>query len=80
VFGLAKPVGPDTPAVLPPIDKPAQAADQINDVKSGGPAQVATGTTSGKPGKKNPKPGYKGSQESSSKHKPKKGVDKLNPF
>ncbi len=80
VFGLAKPVGPDTPAALPPIDKPAQAPDQINDVKSGGPAQVATGTTSGKPGKKNPKPGYKGSQESSSKHKPKKGVDKLNPF
>ena len=80
VYGLAKPVGPDTPAALPPIDKPAQAADQINDVKSGGPAQVATGTTSGKPGKKAPKPGYKSNQESSSKHKPKKGVDKLNPF
>ncbi len=80
VFGLAKPVGPDTPAALPPIDKPAQPADQINDVKSGGPAQVATGTTSGKPRKKNPKPGFKSSEESSSKHKPKKGVDKLNPF
>ena len=80
VFGLAKPVGPDTPAVLPPIDKPAQPADQINDVKAGGPAQVSTGTTSGKPRKKNPKPAYKSSEESSSKHKPKKGVDKLNPF
>jgi len=30
--------------------------------------------------KKNPKPAYDKNDESSSKHKKKKGVDKLNPF
>ena len=80
VYGLAQPVGPNTPAPLPPIDKPAVAADQINDVKSNGQPQVSTGTTSGKPGKKNPKPAYNGGEESSSKHHKKKGLDKLNPL
>ena len=83
VFGLAQPVGPNTPAPLPPVDKPAAAPDQINDVKSNGKPQVITGTTTGKTGKphkKNPKPAYNGSDESSSKHHKKKGVDKLNPF
>jgi outer membrane protein assembly factor BamD len=78
VYGLAAPVGPAPSTALPPIDKPAAAADQINDVK--GPAQVATGTTSGKPKKKNPKPAYDSKDESSSKHKPKKGIDKINPL
>ncbi len=80
VYGLAQPVGPNTPAPLPPIDKPAAAPDQINDVKSNGQPQVSTGTTTGKPGKKKPKPAYNGGDESSSKHHPKKGVDKLNPL
>ncbi len=80
VYGLATPVGPNTPAALPPIDKPAAAADQINDVKTNGQPQVSTGTSTGKPGKKNPKPAYNGGDESSSKHHKKKGVDKLNPF
>ncbi len=80
VYGLAQPVGPNTPTALPPVDKPAAAPDQINDVKPTGQAQVTTGTTTGKVGKKNPKPAYNGSEESSSKHKKKKGVDKLNPF
>ncbi len=80
VYGLAQPVGPNTPAPLPPIDKPAAAADQINDVKPTGQPQVSTGTASGKPGKKNPKPAYHSGDESSSKHHPKKGVDKLNPL
>ncbi len=80
VFGLAQPVGPNTPAPLPPIDKPAAAPDQINDVKSTGQPQVSTGTTSGKPGKKNPKPAYHAGDESSSKHHKKKGLDKLNPL
>ena len=80
VYGLAAPVGPTIAPTLPPIDKPAAAADQINDVKAGGPAQVATGTTSGKPKKKNPKPAYDSKDESSSKHKPKKGLDKINPL
>jgi outer membrane protein assembly factor BamD len=80
VYGLKEPVGPNTPAALPPIDKPAAAADQINDVKNSPKAQVATGTTSGKPRKKNPKPAYDSKDESSSKHKPKKGIDKINPL
>ncbi len=80
VYGLAAPVGPNTPAPLPPVDKPAAAPDQINDVKSSGQPQVSTGTTAGKPGKKNPKPAYNGSEESSSKHHKKKGLDKLNPL
>jgi outer membrane protein assembly factor BamD len=80
VYGLATPVGPNTPAPLPPVDKPAAAPDQINDVKSNGQPQVSTGTASGKPSKKHPKPAYNSSDESSSKHHKKKGVDKLNPF
>ncbi len=80
VYGLTAPVGPNTPAALPPVDKPAAAPDQINDVKSTGQPQVVTGTTSGKPGKKNPKPAYNGGDESSSKHHKKKGLDKLNPL
>jgi outer membrane protein assembly factor BamD len=79
VYGLTSPVGPSVAPTLPPIDKPAAAADQINDVKSGGPAQVTTGTTAGKK-KKTPKPAYNSKDESSSKHKPKKGLDKVNPL
>jgi len=76
-YGL-KPVGPpaDANTALPPIDKPAAAPDQINDVKPGSqPAQVQTGTTKGK-AKNVP---VDKSKESSSKKK-KKGLDKLNPF
>jgi outer membrane protein assembly factor BamD len=62
---------------LPAIDKPAEAPEQINDVK-GGAAQVNTGTTAS--GKKSKKAPYDSSKESSSKHKKKKGLDKLNPF
>jgi outer membrane protein assembly factor BamD len=81
IYGLAAPVGPNVAPTLPPIDKPAAPAEQINDVvKAGGPAQVATGTTSGKPKKKNPKPAFDSKDESSSKHKPKKGIDKINPL
>jgi outer membrane protein assembly factor BamD len=70
-------VGPTNNQPLPPVDKPAEAPDQINDVKSGG-AQVSTGTTAtSKKGKKAP---YDSKDESSSKHKKKKGLSKLNPF
>ena len=79
-YNLLAPKTIGAPTTLPPVDKPAGAVDQINDVKSGGAAQVATGTTAGKPKKKNPKPAYNSGQESSSKHKPKKGLDKVNPF
>ncbi len=82
VYGLSAPVGGSSaPAPLPPIDKPAAAPDQINDVKSGAvKPQVTTGTTNGKPSKKHPKPAFNSSDESSSKHKGKKGIDKLNPL
>ena len=70
-------VAPTNNQPLPPVDKPAEAPDQINDVKGGG-AQVNTGTASSK--KKNKKAPYDSSDESSSKHKKKKGLSKLNPF
>ncbi len=74
--GLA-PVHPDNTAV-PPVEKPAAMADQTNDVPGGNAAQVATGTDTGVTSKKKPK--YDSGNESSSKHKKKKGLDKLNPF
>jgi outer membrane protein assembly factor BamD len=69
-------VGPTNNQPLPAVDKPAEAPDQINDVKGGG-AQVNTGTSASKKNKKAP---YDSSDESSSKHKKKKGLAKLNPF
>jgi len=63
---------------LPPIEKPAEAPAQTNDVHA---AQVQTGTDAGANGKKKKKaPKVDQSDESSSAHKKKKGVDKLNPF
>jgi outer membrane protein assembly factor BamD len=62
---------------LPAIDKPAEAPNQINDVKGGG-AQVNTGATAS--GKKTKKAPYDSKDESSSKHKKKKGLAKVNPF
>jgi outer membrane protein assembly factor BamD len=72
--GGLKPVGPAADAAaLPPVDKPSDAPTQVNDVKQA-PATVTTGTTSAEKSK------YDASKESSSKHKKKKGLDKLNPF
>jgi outer membrane protein assembly factor BamD len=78
-------VGPTNNQPLPAIEKPAEAPTQTNDVHSGNaPAQVQTGTDAGatnaKSKKKTPAPKYDSSDESSSKHKKKKGLDKLNPF
>jgi outer membrane protein assembly factor BamD len=68
---------------LPPIEKPAEAPAQTNDVQHS--AQVQTGTdagatpTTGK--KKKPvAPKCNQNDESCSKEKKKKGLDKLNPF
>ncbi|HEX6772497.1 MAG TPA: outer membrane protein assembly factor BamD, partial [Acidobacteriaceae bacterium] len=81
-FGL-NPVGPANNTPLPPVQKPAEAQTQVNDVKSqpGGNAQVQTGTPApnGKK-KKNPKVKTDQSSESSSANKKKKGLDKFNPF
>jgi outer membrane protein assembly factor BamD len=77
-------VGPTNNQPLPAIEKPAEAPTQTNDVHSGNAAQVQTGTDAGatnaKSKKKTPAPKYDSSDESSSKHKKKKGLDKLNPF
>ena len=75
-FGM-KAVGPANTSALPPVEAPAAAPDQVNDVagKTTPAAQVKDPNQ-----KKNPKPTYDKNDESSSKHKKKKGVDKLNPF
>ena len=77
-----KPVGPVNNQPLPAVDKPAETPPQINQVPAGGSnAQVQTGANaSGKPTKKNKKAPYDKKDESSSKHKKKEGLDKLNPF
>jgi outer membrane protein assembly factor BamD len=78
-------VGPTNNQPLPPIEKAAEAPAQTNDVKPGTAAQVQTGTdagataTNGKK-KKAVAPKCNPSDESCSKEKKKKGLDKLNPF
>ncbi len=75
--GGLKPVGGESAAPLPPIEKAGAAPDQVNDIAPGtkqAPAQTAPAN-----GKK-AKPGFDKGDESSSKHKKKKGLDKLNPF
>jgi outer membrane protein assembly factor BamD len=75
------PVGPVSNKPLPAVDKPAEAPQQVNEVQGGSAAQVNTGATaSGKPAPKKKKAPYDKKDESSSKHKKKEGVDKLNPF
>jgi outer membrane protein assembly factor BamD len=69
---VVKAVGPEN-TVLPAVEKPAEAPDQVNDVKPGSTsAQMADAK------KKKPKTDL--SEESSSKKKKKKGLGKLNPF
>lgn len=78
-YGL-KPVGPADTAPLPPVEKPAPAETQVNDVKNTAPTpQVQTGTPAPGKRKKNPKVKTDKSDESSSNTK-KNGLDKLNPF
>jgi outer membrane protein assembly factor BamD len=75
--GGIQPVGPDNATALAPIEKAAPAPEVINEaagVKTP-PAQTAT------PGsKKKPKPEFDKSTESSSKHKKKKGLAKIDPL
>ena len=75
--GGLRPVGTAHTEALPPIEKAAPAPDQINDIAPGtkqAPAQTAAAN-----GKK-AKPGFDKGDESSSKHKKKKGLNKLNPL
>jgi outer membrane protein assembly factor BamD len=71
---VIKPVGPVNTA-LPAAEKPAEAPDQVNEIKPG--STPAQSTAEGKK-KKPPKADL--SDESSSKKKKKKGLGKLNPF
>jgi outer membrane protein assembly factor BamD len=74
--GGLKPVGPPNATPLPPIEKAAQAPDAINEVTPGSQPPAQTAPANGK----KVKPPVDKSAASSSKHKPKKGLDKLNPF
>jgi outer membrane protein assembly factor BamD len=74
--GGIKAVGPSNSAALPPIEKAAPAPDTINDVIPGSQPAAQTASANGK----TPKPAFDKSDESSSKHKKKKGLAKLNPF
>jgi outer membrane protein assembly factor BamD len=76
---------PPNSTPLPAVEKAAPAPDQVNDISQNGhPVNTVDQTTStgkvGKKKKKNPKPQFEGKEESSSTHKKKKGLHKLNPF
>jgi outer membrane protein assembly factor BamD len=77
-------VTPPNSTPLPAAQKAADAPAQVNDVKqTGQPVNTVDQTSTasnGKKKKKNPKPQYEGKEESSSTHKKKKGLHKLNPF
>ncbi len=75
-YGITAPKPADnTP--LPAAEAAAPAPDAVNEVQ-GHPQPAAQTKAEGQ--KKNPKPVYDKYDESSSKHKKKKGVDKVNPF
>jgi outer membrane protein assembly factor BamD len=69
---VIKPVGPANTAV-PAAEKPAEAPDQVNEVKAGTTTAAANAADA-----KKRKADL--SDESSSKKKKKKGLGKLNPF
>jgi outer membrane protein assembly factor BamD len=77
--GLAA-VGPKDSSALPPVEKPAVAPDQVNDVATIATPPAAQPAATGKKGKKTKAPAEDKYDESSSKKKPKKGLDKLNPL
>ena len=75
--GGLKAVGPINATPLPAAEKPAVAPDAVNDITPG--TQPAAQTPNAN-GKKTGKPEFDKGDESSSKHKKKKGLNKLNPF
>ncbi|HEX9202118.1 MAG TPA: outer membrane protein assembly factor BamD [Acidobacteriaceae bacterium] len=70
------PVGPDNATPLAPIQKAEKAPDAVNEVTPGSQPAAQAPPANGK----KPKPTFDKSDESSSKHKKKKGLGKLNPF
>ena len=63
---------------LPAAEKAADAPEQVNDIQPG--AAQAAAQAPADNGKKTKSPGFDKGDESSSKHKKKKGIDKINPF
>jgi outer membrane protein assembly factor BamD len=74
--GGLKAVGPPNATPLPEAEKPAAAPETINDVAAKPQPPAQTPNANGKNGK----PEFDKNDESSSKHKKKKGLAKLNPF
>jgi outer membrane protein assembly factor BamD len=74
--GGLKAVGPENSAPLPAAEKAATSPDAINDVPLGKAPAAQTPDANGKKGK----PEFDKADESSSKHKKKKGLSKINPF
>jgi len=71
-----KAVGPTDNAPLPAIEKPAAAPDTVNDLSGTKAPPAAAPPANGKKAK----PEFDKNDESSSKHKKKKGIAKINPF
>ena len=76
--GGLKAVGPTNTNTLPAIEKAGPAPDQVNDIQPDSVQPAAQASPDN--GKKPKSPSFDKGDESSSKHKKKKGVDKLNPF
>jgi outer membrane protein assembly factor BamD len=74
--GGLKAVGPPDAAAVPAIEKAAGAPDQVNDVHPGTQPAAQAPRADGK----KTKPEFDKDDESSSKHKKKKGLAKINPF
>ena len=74
--GGLKAVGPPNAEALPAPEKAAEAPSQVNDIQPGTQPAAQAGNANGKNGK----PEFDKGDESSSKHKKKKGLGKLNPF
>ena len=76
--GGIKAVGPPDTTQMAPVEKAAKAPEAVNEVTPGSqPAQAQAPPANGK---KAGKPAMDKGDESSSKHKKKKGLGKLNPF
>jgi len=74
--GGLKAVGPPNAVAAPAIEKAAGAPDQVNDIHPGTQPAAQAARADGK----KTKPEFDKSDESSSKHKKKKGLAKINPF
>jgi len=79
-YGLPMPKATST--ALPPVEKAAEAPDQVNEAEghTTAPGAPPPATAANGKKKKTKAPKEDKNDESSSKHKPKKGLDKLNPF